>query len=244
MQRLTTLLLCLLPALTVVHADVYVMTKDSRYTNNQVISAGINKPFPMKEYKDALRNGQRLIAAGYTRLNGWVLSMAEGSGIRLQHVSTSTEWPVEWIEGEWNDGYMINAVGHGDGQWVVVTSLNCGLSQQVAHTAEGWDLMRLFIKEQWESSDRRITSLCSNGGNQWAVVMSFADDSNGGQRYDFKNTWRSMSPIVDHYFANDYFINSIAYGQRNVGVVFNRGDGETTPRQVCVTDPMSIPEYI
>lgn len=234
----------MITTVTVIQADVYVMTKDARYSDNTILWGGIGKPFPVKEFKESLKNGNRLIALGYTRLKGWVASMAKGSGIRIQHVSISSEWPSEWIENEWQDSFMVTAMGYGDGQWVIITSLNCGLSQQVAHTAEGWDAMRLFIKEQWDNSPRRITSLCSNGANLWAVVMSIDDNSNGGQRYDFKNTWKAMAPVTEHYFANDYYINCIAYGQRNVCVVFNRGDGETTPRQECITDPMSVQEYI
>lgn len=238
-----TLVICALLGIAAsARADVYILTKGSSCTGNTIIKGGVNQPFPMEQFTESLRTGKRLIAMGYTRLSGWVLSMADGTGIRLQHVSLTPEWPAEWIESEWSEGYQVSAIGHSEGLWCVVTSLNCGLSNQVFKTGL-WEELRPFIREQWNGCDRRITSMCSDGANSWAIVMSFSDE-NTGQRYDFKNNWKRMEPVVDEYFANNYYISCISYGARNVGVVFNLGDDDAAPRQVCVTDPMSVQEYI
>lgn len=223
-------------------ADVYVLSKNAAYTNNEIISTGLNKPFPMEQFQQSLKAGKRLISVAYTRLSGWVLSMVDGTGIRLQHISMTPDWPAEWIDSEISSGYMVSAVAHGQGQWCVITSLNCGLSDQVYQTGD-WESLRPFIREEWNGSDRRISAMCSDGGANWAIVMSFSD-TNTGQRYDFKNNWTRMAPIVEQYFANDYYISCISYGARNVGVVFNLGDGTDTPRQICITDPQSLDENI
>lgn len=242
MKKLILLLLLAFASAISSQADVYVLTKDLPYTGNTILKGGEGKAFPMAEFKEELKSGKRVIALGYTRLNGWVMSMAENTGIRLQHISMTTEWPSEWIEKEKEEGFQISSIGYGQGQWCVITSLNCGLSQQVYKQGE-WEELRMFIREQLRGNDRFITSFCCDENNKWVVVMSFNDETNG-QRYDFKNRWKQMAPLIDHYRANDYYIQAISFGAGNVGVVFNMGDGETTPQQECVTDPLSLPEYI
>lgn len=248
MRRIILSLLVLLGFACGANASVYVMTQGTDYTNNTIINGGLNKPFPMEQYKEALKSGSRCIAAAYTNLNGWVLSMAENTGIRLQHISMTAAWPEEWIQQEWNEGYQITSVAYGESQWLVITSLNCGLSQQIVKTGTVEELPA-FIRENWSSSDRQVTAWCADKqpGRQgeWAVVMSVRDNNTPGQRYDFKGNWTKMEPIVETYLANDYFIECITYGSSNVGVMFNHGYGDgTTPHQVCLTDPIEVQEYI
>lgn len=248
MKRIIIALLLLLGFTCSTNATVYLLTQGTDYTNNNLIVGGYGKPFPMEQYKSSLKEGNRLIAVACTRLNGWVLSMAENTGIRLQHVSLSPQWPQEWVESEWGDGYQITSVAYGDGQWCVVTSLNCGLSQQVVKvgTYGEWGD---FIHENWASTERQVTAWCGDmqqGRNTvWAIVMSSRDNSTPGQKSDFKPTLDKFKTGAETHFANDYFIECITYGTSNIGIIYNHGFGDgTTPHQIILTDAQEVNDYM
>ncbi len=239
--RILTVVLILVAVHATANADVYILTEGTGYTANECFHTGRNKPIPSEKIQQGWNNGKHIIAAAYTDISGWVISMAANTGFRRQKYTSAPQWPQQWIEEQWYEGYQITQVAYGMDEWFIVMTKQCGLSNQQVATLPDWDNTSNYIRKWW-AENHRITSICCNG-NLWTVVMSKVPEVSV-QRYDFHHTWAKISTKVKGNWDLGFYISSLTWGVREVCAIFSKAPDRPGLRQVAVEDREDIDTYL
>lgn len=138
-------------------------------------------------------------------VNDWVVVNSVNSPYSAQLTRLAKEFPKEWIQDGWNQGYRISHVAGDGGQWFV------GMSKRKDGALRGQYYMgpgkidQTSIAEKWERGYRIIA--VAGWHDQWVVVMS-SGTGWGRQRFTsvgpFKDDW------VNARYKEGYVVTSIA----------------------------------
>jgi len=142
-----------------------VMSANTKITNQTYSRDNATFPDAFVKEKTALGYYISSVSCGS---NGWFVVMSKGTGFTNQQYYTSNDFPVDWINQQWNNSYRINALAYGGGQWVTVMSQGTGITMQNYKKMDAYP--DEFVKAKW--NEQYEVTATAYGSAQWYVVMS------------------------------------------------------------------------
>ena len=192
---------------------IVITESDLPYYSQSWFCSGSGGALQESKIKSAWDEGKRITSAAHTN-NGWLVTMAKGTGIGMQTYSLTSEWPSDWIKSKWDEKYYITSISRSASQWLVVMSKDVGITNQTWNRTD-WSSMAKWIKEKWDEG-LYITSAAYNG-TYWTVVMS-KDPKYTSQGYMWATNEDSMNSKLNEKVK--------AKGQGNKLQLIECGGGE------------------
>lgn len=122
---------------------------------------------------------------------------------------------------------MITSIGANDTNWVVVTSTNTGITDQMICSAP-WSNLKPWIKEMWDK-DFRITDIAFHKG-LWTIVMS-KTATVPSQSYMWATSADDIAKKIKDYWDKGYIIKALEYGGGEFFCIMDKTDSSVSQGQ-------------